>query len=367
MADDHLAEQFPLSPIDDFMIHQTPDPIRIVWTSDLQAYERFWMVGHDDDGHAMVAIGASFYPNLDAAEAYAIVNIDGRHGFVRGFRRLGVDRMNMAVGPIVPTVVEGLRHWKYRVEDNPWDVRLELDFYDTTRQVLREPIVSSSRSLPGRQSQVTAGFEGFGTVEGWASVGDRRVSLRGGRGSRDRHWGTGRGVGGPALQFGRPVPGGQSGNAFVAFAGFGIWGDRVFYPFGDDRPGAGRIVSVQRKVRFEADTRIFTEAVVDYELSDGSTKQVHFERIGFQTAYLRCGLYGGSPDGRYQGVYPGEDLVEGDVADTTVAAVRSGLAGLDEHQCRVTCDGETVVGVFQPIDPAAYDSCAQGRPGWSFL
>lgn len=369
MTDAHLAEQFPLSPADDHMIHQTPDPIRTVWTSDLQAYERFWMVCHDDAGHAMVALGVSFYPNLDAAEAYAIVNIDGRHGFVRAFRRLGADRMDMGVGPIVPTVVRGLRHWHCSVADNDWGVTVDLDFFDTTRQVLRTPIVSASRSLPGRQGQVTAGFEGFGEVEGVVSVGDRTVTLARGsaRGSRDRHWGTGRGVGGPAFQFGRPVPGGQSGNAFVNFERFGIWGDRVFYPFGDERPGAGRVESVVRRLRFEPDTRIFREGILDYELSDGTSRQLHVERIGTQTAYLRCGMYGGSPDGRYQGVYPGEDLVEGGVDDTSDPFVRARLAGLDEHQCRITCGDETVVGVFQPIDPAAYELCASERPGWALL
>jgi hypothetical protein len=369
MTDPHLAEQFPLSPADDLMIHQTPDPIRTVWTSDLQAYERFWMVCHDDDGHAMVAVGVSFYPNLDAAEAYAIVNVDGRHGFVRAFRRLGADRTDMRVGPIHPTVVAGLRHWHYEVADNEWDVRIDVDFFDTTRQVLRTPMVSASRSLPGRQGQVTAGFEGFGVVEGRVSVGDRAVTLSRdtARGSRDRHWGTGRGVGGPAFQLGKPVPGGQSGNAFVNFARFGIWGDRVFYPFGDERPGAGHVVSVHRRLRFEHDTRIFCEAVLDYELGDGSTRQLHVERLGFQTAYLRCGMYGGSPDGRYQGVYPGEDVVEGAVDDVTDPFARSRLAGLDEHQCRITCDGETVVGVFQPIDPAAYDLCHGAKAGWGLL
>ena len=48
--DPHFAEQFPLSPIDDFMIHQTTDPIRVMMTSDPRAYERYWMVCHDDGG-----------------------------------------------------------------------------------------------------------------------------------------------------------------------------------------------------------------------------------------------------------------------------------------------------------------------------
>ena len=34
-------------PLDDYMIHQTPDPIRVMWSGDPRAYERYWMVCHD--------------------------------------------------------------------------------------------------------------------------------------------------------------------------------------------------------------------------------------------------------------------------------------------------------------------------------
>ena len=37
----HFNEQYPLAPIDDFMIHQTIDPIRIMMASDPKAYERY--------------------------------------------------------------------------------------------------------------------------------------------------------------------------------------------------------------------------------------------------------------------------------------------------------------------------------------
>lgn len=371
MALDDYTEHFPLAPIDDHMIHQTADPIRVVWTSDPQVYERYWMVAHDLDGRVVIAVGGSFYPNLDCAEAYAIVNVDGRHTAVRGFRRLGADRMDLHIGPIQPTVVEGMRRWRFVLADNEWDVAFDFSFHDTTRAVLRDPIYSQARDLPGRAPHVTAGFETFGEVEGWVRSGDTTLALDRLRvkGTRDRHWGTGRGVGGPALQLApAPLQAGRSGNSFVNFAKYGIWGDRVFYPIGDPRPGAGRVVRVDRRARFEPDTNIFTEAVVDYELADGAHKQLHFERMGHQTAYLRCGMYGGTPDGlRYQGLYPGEDLVEGESHDVTRPEARSYLAGLDEHQCRVTCEGETVVGVFQPIDPDAYYACLQGKRGWSFL
>ena len=91
VGDEHFAEQFPLSPLDDYLIHQTPDPIRVMWTGDFRAYERYWMVCHDPAGEVLVATGGSFYPNLDRAEAFAIVSHGGRHVTVRGFRPLGVD------------------------------------------------------------------------------------------------------------------------------------------------------------------------------------------------------------------------------------------------------------------------------------
>ena len=369
-GDAHFAEQFPLSPLDDYLIHQTPDPIRVLWTGDPRAYERYWMVCHDPAGSVLVAVGGSFYPNLDRAEAYAIVNVGGLHTTVRGFRALGADRADLRIGPITPRIVSGMRRWSFELQPNEWGISFRIDFRDTTRQVFREPLSNSATGFPpGRRNDVTTGFESFGEVEGWVDVRGTRIELPpGSPGTRDRHWGVGRGVGGPAHSLGGRLHVGTSGNAFVAFPSWTLWGDRVYHRFGDARPGAGRVARPERRLRFEPGTRIFIEGVVDYTLDTGETKRVHYERIGQQTAYLRCGMYGGTP-GRsiHQGGYDGPDLVEGETYDVNRPEVRAALAGLDEHLCRVTCDGEVATGIYQPIDPVAYEACAAGRPGWSFL
>ncbi len=370
ISDDHFAEQFPLSPLDDYFIHQTPDPIRIMWTGDPRAYERYWMVCHDPAGEVLVATGASAYPNLDRAEAYAIVNVGGQHTTVRAFRAVGADRADLRIGPIAPRIIRGMRWWRYVLEPNDWGISFELDFHDTTRQTFREPRSDSAAGIPpGRRNDVTTGFESFGEVEGWVQVGDRRIEIPAGSpGTRDRHWGVGRGVGGPALSLGGRLHVGVSGNAFVAFPSWTLWGDKVFHRFGDPRPGSGSVARPDRRLRFEPDTHIFVEGIVDYTLDTGEVKQVHYQRIGQQTAYLRCGMYGGTPEtGVHQGGYDGPDLVEGETYDVNRPEVRSRLAGLDEHLCRVTCNGEEATGLYQPIDPVAYERCAAGRPGWAFL
>ena len=78
---------------------------------------------------------------------------------------------------------------------------------------------------------------------------------------------------------------------------------------------------------------------------------------------MRCGMYGGTPDKNiHHGVYVGDNVVEGDRFDVTRPEVRAQLIGLDEHQCEVTCDGETTVGILQPLEPDAYQACLKQLP-----
>lgn len=372
LADDaHFAEQFPLSPLDDYLVHQTPDPVRIMWTGDPRAYERYWMVSHDATGDIVIATGGSFYPNLDRAEAYAIINVRGRHTAVRSFRAIGADRADLRVGPIAPEIVRGLREWRYILEPNEWGISYDITFTDTTRQVFREPLSNSTTGTPlGRRNDVTSGFEGFGVVSGWVDVDGERFELTpGSTGTRDRHWGTGRGVGGPAMSLGGRLHVGTNGNAFVAFPDWTLWGDRLYYPFGDLREGCAKVLKPTRRLRFESDTQVFAEAIVDYQFETGETAQLHYQKIGQQTAFLRCGMYGGTPGADiHQGGYDGPNMTEGETLDLTRPETRIGVRGLDEHLCRVTRDdGTSVLGVYQTIDPTAYEACMSGRRGWDFL
>jgi hypothetical protein len=367
-----IDEQFPLAAVDDHMIHQTPDPVRVAWTTDPRFYERHWNVFHDDAGEVLIATGGSFYPNLDVAEAYAIVNLRGIHTSVRAYRPLGADRMNLHVGPIRPTIVEGLRRWRQELTKNDWGVRYEIDWRDTKRQVYHASYGAlDDGDPPGTQRHVTAGFESFGEAHGWVEVGDERITLRAGhcRGTRDRHWGVGRGVGGPRLHVGkRPLKAGWIGGNWICFRDFGIWGNQVLYNFGDARPGFGRVRRVERRLRFEEGTQIFVAGEIDFTLDDGSVKRVRYERLGYQTAYMRCGLYGGTPEeSLHHGMSGGVERVEGDRYDVRRPEVRLKLRGLDEHHCRIRCDGEETTGILQPLEPDAYEACMRGDPRWALL
>lgn len=365
-------EQFPLAPLDDYLVHQTPDPIRVVATTDPRFYDRHWCVMHDEVGDVLLAIGGSLYPNLGTAEAYAIVNVRGDHRAVRAHCPLEADRTNLHIGPIRPTIVEGLREWHFDVVDAESEIAIDLTWRDITRQIYDASYASLARTdPPGSQRHVTAGFEGFGTATGTVRVSGETFTFTEGKlnGSRDRHWGIGRGVGGPNMHPGRRgLKAGWRGGNWIRIGDLAVWGRRVFYPFGDPRPGSGRVVDVQRRLRFEENSRLFTEGEIDLTLDDGRSFTVGYERLGHQTIFMRSAMYGGSLDGVHHGAYLGPGLrVHRERHDVTELEARLALRGLDEHHCRIQVDDQTATGILQPLEPDAYEACLRGEPGWSFL
>jgi hypothetical protein len=109
--------------------------------------------------------------------------------------------------------------------------------------------------------------------------------------------------------------------------------------------------------------------------ADGTVKTMSFERLGHQIAFLRCAMYGGpnggTPDGDlWHGmkVAPeGEVVVHSETFDVTDPEVRSRLAGLDQHHCRITCDGEVTYGLVEPYDTLCYEVAKAGVMGFSLL
>ena len=64
-----------LSKMDDYPIHQTPEPIARPASSDRNVYDRYWFNGYQDDGAFYFGIGAALYPNLEILDCgFSIVH-----------------------------------------------------------------------------------------------------------------------------------------------------------------------------------------------------------------------------------------------------------------------------------------------------
>jgi hypothetical protein len=278
----------------------------------------------------------------------------------------------MRLGPFEPTIERGLDRWRFVLGVNAYCPSFDFTWTDVKRFPFRGPIDPKYQGGVDDVS-VTAGFETFGTVEGWVELDGARMPLTPDRhrGTRDRHWGIRLGVGGPPLLLGRAVPKGRLGWVFADMGDWCLWGDQVMV--GQDlRPA--RVLSVarvDRRLRFEEDTCIFAGGVIDMTLNDGTVQQLELTKIGQQGAYLRCGLYGGpnggAPgSGRWHGVVD-DGYLEGGMHDLNDPKIRTDISGLNEHHCAITCDDVTGTGIFQSYDPAAFQRCERKIPGWRFL
>lgn len=368
-----------LSGIDEEMVHQTADPIRVMaWPDDPRTYERYWTVAYDRTGDLLVVHGLACYPGLDTVEAFGIVVYRGQHTTVRAHRRLGNDRMEKRVGPLAMEIVKPFEDVRLSLDENRFGIRYDLHFADTKRAV-----AVTDATYPGMRPRTTGGYETFGAVTGWVEVQGTRVDLLPGAatGTRDHHWGLRNGVGGPDhYEAPEMPPGVPSLPGYIGapdyqefeYPDWSFWISRVLYNHDDPRPGAGpRLEGKERRLRFDPVSKAFVEGVILFRLEDGTRKEVHFERLGHQVACLRCGMYpqgGGTPDrGIWQGMFAGDGVVEGETFDVTDPQVVGRVDGLHDNQCLVTCEGQTTIGLFESIDPTLYYFCKAGVPGYAFL
>ena len=66
-----------LSPLDDYPVHQIPEVMRHVGTSDRNFYDRYFFNGYSPDGSEFVAAAFGVYPALNVADAHVSVIRDG--------------------------------------------------------------------------------------------------------------------------------------------------------------------------------------------------------------------------------------------------------------------------------------------------
>ncbi|MGV9861971.1 hypothetical protein ACWDV6_04910, partial [Rhodococcus koreensis] len=75
----------PLSPMDDYPIHQVAEPIRRVATSDRNFYDRYYFNCYpSDESDLFLIIGLGQYPNLGVTDAFAVLRRGDDHIVVRG-------------------------------------------------------------------------------------------------------------------------------------------------------------------------------------------------------------------------------------------------------------------------------------------
>lgn len=202
-----------LNKLDDYPIHQTPEPIAHPATSDRNVYDRYWFNGYSRDGSRYFGVGMAVYPHRGILDgAFSVVEQGGRQHAWFGSRRAPLERTDTLVGPFRIEVVEPMRRARVVLDENESGIACDLTFSARTApmQEARQTLYDGVRT-----SMDSTRFDQFGRWSGWVKHpdGEFRVDEDVFLGTKDRSWGVRR--------VGEPETGGAAMKAMPNF--FFLW------------------------------------------------------------------------------------------------------------------------------------------------
>lgn len=359
-----------LSPLDDYPIHQVPEPIRRVGTSDRNFYDRYYFncmpvgagVEPASEPHPpFLIMGMGEYPNLGVADAFAVVLHDGIHRAVRSSRALGLDRMDTTVGPFSVEVVRGLEELRFRLDEAETDTGEATSLsFDLTWRGAHHPIEEPRHTDRDAVGRIFLDACRLAQTGGWAGrlrVGDRSwdVTPEAWWGTRDRSWGI--------RPSGESEPPGIT--AHLPGAGF-KWlyvpvrfDDHSVFVICQSRNDGSRVLEEAVRVwRNETGEGVEHLGRPEYELTwddDGRFVRratVHAGKLALDVEplipiHLGVGSgYGFDPEWRH-GKYLGDLVVQERRWDLRTEEGRAAMWGIVDAAARFTLDGQTGHGLFE--------------------
>ena len=374
-----------LNKLDDYPIHQTPEPIAVPATSDPNAYDRTWFNGYNADGTAYFGFGTAVYPHRGIQDAhFSVIEAGGRQHCVYASGRAPQERTDTTVGPIRYEVIEPLRRARIIIDDNDFGVSCDLTFSARTSAIQEARQVLWSRQ---RKVMDATRFAQFGRWTGTISHPDGELTIDSEtwRGTKDRSWGV-RGVG-ERVQIGAPQ---SPGSAFFLWAPL-QWDDHISHAVFFDGPQGEAIVregltsplydsedaipdeledvvtpmaTAVHRLDFHPGTRWVRHAELDLIGLDGSVRTITMEP---QLRFQFKGLGYGHPVWK-QGNWHGELAIGGESFDPLEL---DPLAPENIHNQQVVklSDGErTGIGALElmvvgPYAPAGFKGAFDGASG----
>lgn len=288
-----------ITEFDDYMIHQTDEPICQPAPSDRNFYGRYWFNGFDGEGNFVFEIAFAIYPNRHVMDGHFSVSMGGEQFAFHTSRRAPMERSEMVAGPMRVEIVKPLRIVRVRIEPNETGIECDLSF--------------AARSLPTQEPKnimyegtrlimSTSRFTQLGRWEGNFKAGGKRVEFKAAEcyGTRDRSWGV-RPIGEPEA--------GAPGKLNAEPAVYWVWSPLFFdgfctqfqsfedpdgnptqlgavliplysrledIPYGED-PGRREMVTARHSIEWKRGTRFPQRARFDYATHDGATYQLDLE------------------------------------------------------------------------------------------
>ena len=335
-----------LGPMDEFPVHQIPQPIAWPGSSDRNFYDRSYFNAHDRTGDIFLITGIGYYPNLGVKDAFVLVRRGDAQTAVHLSDAIDQDRLNQNVLGYRVEVTDPLHQLRI-VMDETEGMAVDLTWNGLVRRragTAAHPAGGHPNHV-GRAAVRTAGFvERHLVIDGEEITVDPSVWI----GTRDRSWGI-RPIG-EAEPAGRPADPPFEGMwwlyvpmAFDDFSivliiqeepsGFRSLNDctRIWKDGRVEQLGWPRV-----KIHYTSGTRIPTGATIEATAADGTPVRFDVESKLPVPIHVGGG-YGGDSDWIH-GMWKGDKFTERFTYDMTDPAIvgRAGF-GVIDHVGRAVC------------------------------
>jgi hypothetical protein len=345
-----------LGPVDEFPVHQIPQPIGWPGSSDRNFYDRSYLNAHDRTGNIFLITGIGYYPNLGVKDAFVLIRRGDVQTAVHLSDAIDGDRLNQHVNGYRIEVTEPLHKLRVILEETE-GIAADLSWQGLFDPVQEQPHVLRSGNritLDAQRFAQVGTWRGHIVVDGEQIAVDPATWL----GSRDRSWGI--------RPIGEPEPAGRP--AHPPFEGmWWLYVPMAFDEFGivliiQEEPSGfrslndctriwrdGRVEQLgwpRAKIHYRSGTRIPTGATIDATSTDGHPVRFDVESKLPVPIHVGGG-YGGDSDWQH-GMWKGEKFTERLTYEMTDPAIisRAGF-GVIDHVGRALCrdgDGEPVEG-----------------------
>lgn len=341
----------PLLAADEQFNHQVVETFASVGQSDPAWAEKVCGMAAAKDGSLQIAFGFGKYTNRNVVDAYAGIARGKEQWVVRASRALSEDTDGVSTGPIHYDILEPLHKVRVRLEANDEQpIAFDIVFESRAPCVMEER--EDRRDMRGyRKATDQLRYHQTGVVSGWLEVDGERIELSQDQwvSTRDKSWGIRPQVGVPlsdmepdfhqhipqALAIWNPMLFQREDGShyafhhyFLRFSGAGFLHQKV--QGGVERDAAStsehaeqadRVIGMTPSLHFDSTTKRLQHGAFNFDMEDGSTRQMTFEKCSETGFYLGAGHYHGG-DGHHHGSWRGVQHADGDhVADASTPDV----------------------------------------------
>ncbi len=359
-----------LSKWDELMCHQLPTTMDHVHTENPEWTERIYVsIYNIRDKDTIFGFGVGQYPNKNVQDGFATVWHQGRQYNFRASRTLRPNIDEIRIGPLSVELLEGLKRFRLKLDENPSSLRLDVEWTATMNPHEEQ---HDFRESGGRVVQDISRFDQAGRARGILHFGGKTIALdeENWWGHRDRSWGTR-----------RPLRTDAAGARRTSFAPFLFsWSVAQFreyalhWRFVERGPGkytylsgekaatlgassdpGWRLDKTEQEFRWDGGGPVQTLSGGDIQLyfKNGQRREVSFVALSPRW-HLKGGGYGGYR-GWYHGDNKGEYYCEHDIWDLNAPTVLAEASTLSDHLIEWRCGDDLGFGIMEyGVGPGYY-------------